>query len=352
MKAPTISDVAARAGVSKSTVSAVINNKDTVKTSTRRRVLSVVDELNYRPSPSARRRFRSASPRSLGFVIKEAQNTYYAEVLAGIRSVAWEKGYVLWVSSSEGDYEMEKKIVEQWAEQEIAGLIIAPIMSEDTDLSHIFELRRHNIPLVLLEGLKGIRASLTDVDNVVASYTAVGYLIEHGHSRIIHLAGPDYSAHSKERVEGVRRAFSESRLIFEERMIVPAGDSLEAGYRAGLQYFREVGGDRPTAVTCYNDLVAIGLMRALRELGLGVPEDVSVIGFDDLSLLEYLPVPLTTVRMPKFDMGRKAAQMLIEQIEAPHQQVSEKVFLEAELIIRASTRPLQRQGKKERGRRG
>lgn len=339
MKQATISDVAARAGVSKSTVSAVINSKDTVKSSTRRRVLAAIADLNYRPSPSARRRFRPPSTGSIGFVIKEAQNTYYGEVLAGIQSVARERGFVLWVSSSEGKYEMERLIVEQWVEREVDGLIIAPILNDETDLSHIFDLRRHNIPVVLLEGVRGIQASLTDVDNLRASYEAVRYLIEQGHSRIIHLAGPSYSLHSQERADGVRRAFSESRLVFDAGMIVRAGDSLADGYRAGLEYFRTAGEDRPTAVTCYNDLVAIGLGRALRELGLGVPEDVSVIGFDDLNLLEYLPVPLTTVRMPKFEMGRRAAEMLIDQIEAGEPLPPEKVFLEAELIVRGSTRP-------------
>ena len=339
MASPTISDVAELAGVSKSTVSAVINDKDTVKESTRQRVQRAIDELNYRPRPWARREFGSPEGKSLGLVIKEAQNPYYAEVLGGIQSAALEEGYVVSVSSSEGDYKAEKRIARQLTEHGVNGLIIAPILDDESDLSHIFELRRRNIPLVLLESVRGIQASIIDVDNVMASYEAVRHLMSQGHSRIVHFAGPKYSQHSEERASGVRHAFSKSRSVFDESFILQVGDALEDGYRVGLEYFG--GADhRPTAVTCYNDLVAIGLLRALRELEIGVPDEVSVVGFDNLALLDYLSIPLTTVSVPKFEMGYSAAQMLFQQIEAHQSLPQKKVTLDAHLIIRGTTRAL------------
>lgn len=341
MKNPTITDVATLAGVSKSTVSAVLNNKSFIRESTRRAVLRAMDELNYRPSSSARRGFRRAPGRSIAFVVKEAQNPYYAETLGGIQSVAGERGYVVLLASSEGQYESEHRIVELCTEREIDGLILTPILNDDIDLSHIFEMKRRNIPFVLLEAVRGVRASLVDVDNVRASYEAVRWLLEHGHSRIVHFAGPPYSAHSEERADGVRRAFSESHLIFSPDVLVRAGHSSEDGYRTALEYFRDRRAeDRPTAVTCYNDLCAVGVLKALRELGIGVPEDVSVIGFDDLRVLEYLSLPLTTVHVPKFDMGRIAAEMLVRQIEGRGELPPEKVSLDAPLVIRESTRSL------------
>jgi len=230
--------------------------------------------------------------------------------------------------------------VEACMEQEIDGLIITPIMNDDADLSHIFELKRHNVPFVLLEDVRGIRASLVDVDNVKASAEAVSYLIRSGHSRIVHFAGPEYSKHSEERAEGMRRAFSESHLVYDESVIVRAGDSPEDGYRTGLEYFGARRGDHPTAVTCYNDLVAVGLLRALRELGIGVPEEVSVIGFDDLRILDFFPIRLTSVHVPKYEMGRRAAEILIRQMESKQELSAEKVALEAKLMIRDSTRAL------------
>ncbi|HVH66902.1 MAG TPA: LacI family DNA-binding transcriptional regulator [Gemmatimonadales bacterium] len=340
-KNPTISDVAALAGVSKSTVSAVLNHKK-IRESTRRAVVRVIEELNYRPSPSARRGFRPASGKSVTFIVKEAANPYYAEILLGVQEVTSDQGYLTAVSSSEGSYEVERRIVEQSMERDVDGLIITPILSDDVDLAHLFELKRHGAPFVLLEEVRGIRANLVDVDNVKASCQAAKFLIDGGHSLIVHFAGPPYSEHSQERTDGVRRAFSESHLRFDEAMIVPTGASAEDGHRVGLEYFGSRRAHRPTAVTCYNDLVALGLLRALRELGIGVPEEVSVIGFDGLDLLDYFPLPLTTVRVPKYEMGKRAAEILIRQIESrtPATAEPEKVSLDAELVVRASTRQL------------
>lgn len=341
MKNPTISDVAALAGVSKSTVSAVINNRNTLKDSTRRTVIEAIEELNYRPSPAARRGFRSVASRSISLIVKEIQNPYYAEIFTGVQEVAYERGFLVSVSSSEGVFDVERRLVEHAAEQQLDGLIVAPILDDETDLSHIFEMKRTKIPFVLLEDVRGIRANLVDVDNVRASAEAVRYLIRQGHSRIMHLAGPRYSQHSEERAEGMRRAFSESHLIFDHGMVVEAGDSLEDGYRAGITYFRQVApAERPTAVTCYNDLIALGLLRALRELGIDVPGDVSIVGFDDLAILAYFPLALTTVHVPRVEMGRRAAEMLIQQIGSRSEPTIEKVRLDAPLVVRDSTRSL------------
>jgi LacI family transcriptional regulator/LacI family repressor for deo operon, udp, cdd, tsx, nupC, and nupG len=179
------------------------------------------------------------------------------------------------------------------------------------------------------------------VDNVDASRCAVEFLIHQGHKRIVHFAGPAYSMHSEERIDGVRRAFSRSSLVFPEAAIVLAGAHLEDGYRTGLEFFRDRAvADRPTAVTCYNDLVALGLIRALRELDVSVPGDVSVVGFDNLSILPYVGVPLTTVHVPKVEMGERATEMLIRRIEAKESLPAERINFEGRLVVRASTRAL------------
>lgn len=340
LRKPTISDVARQAGVSKSTVSAVLNNKAGVADATRRLVASAIEKLEYRPTPSARRSFQRTAGRLLGFIVKESGNPYYAEVLAGIEEVAGAHGYLVSVISSAGDYERERHVVEQLTEREYAGLIITPIRNDESDLSHMFELKRYGVPFVLLERVRGIQANLVDVDNVQASANATRYLIDQGHARIIHFAGPRYSEHSRERGEGLRRAFSESHLIFMDSMLVSAGDSIDDGYRAALACFRDLApGERPSAVTCYNDLVALGVLRALREMGIAVPDDVSVIGFDGLDLLEHLPLGLTTVNIPTQEMGRRAASLLIREIESDSDLPVEKITLDTKLVVRASTGP-------------
>ncbi len=339
-KRPTISDVARHAGVSKATVSAVLNDTGSVKQSTRDRVLAAMEMLNYRPSQSAGRDGVRRS-RSIGLIIKEIDNPYYAEVILGARSYASEKGYTLLVVSSEGEYEAERRAVELLRSIDVDGLIATPVLDEQADLSHFFELKRRNFPFVLLEQVRGVPASLVDVDNVDASRRAVEHLIALGHTRIAHFAGPDYSMHTLERIDGVHRAYSGSHLIFSDDNIVSAGAHLADGYRAALAYFgARQAGRRATAVTCYNDLVAIGVCRALAELGLRVPDDVSVVGYDDVPITEYLPIALTTVRMPKFEMGKLAAQMLIRHVESKTGVLPQKVFLDAELVIRGSTRAI------------
>jgi LacI family transcriptional regulator len=339
-KRATINDVAGPAGVSKATVSAVLNDTGSVRGSTRDRVLAVMELLNYRPTQLSGRS-SARKVKSLGMLIKESDNPYYAEIVLGARSQATESGYTLLVASSEGEYEAERRAVELLQFKDVDGLIATPVLDHDADLSHFFELKRRNFPFVLLEGVRGVPASLVDVDNTEAARKAVQHLIDCGHTRIAHFAGPSYSLHSQERIDGVRRAYSGSRLSFHESDIVPAGAHLVDGYRAALEYFRDRDrSDSPTGVTCYNDLVAIGVCRALSELGLDVPDDVSVVGYDDIPLTEYLATPLTTMRVPMFRMGELAAQMLIRHVESKTAVPPQKVYLEAELVVRHSTRAL------------
>jgi LacI family transcriptional regulator/LacI family repressor for deo operon, udp, cdd, tsx, nupC, and nupG len=325
--------------VSKATVSAVLNDNPAVKSDTRDRVLSAIDLLNYRPTQQAGSKTLSRY-KSIALLIKEYDNPYYDEVTAGVRSQAEEQGYMLFVMSSEGSYDAERRAVEWLRDKGIDGLIAAPVLGEDSDLSHFFELKRRNFPLVFLEQVRGVSASLVDLENVSASQKAVEHLFSLGHRRVAHFAGPAYSAHSHERVEGVHRAYSSTHLIFESQDIVNAGAHFEDGYQAGLAFFQSRAiEDRPTAVTCYNDLVAMGLCKALQDLGIRCPEDVSVVGFDDIRFSENYSVPLTTVRVPKFQMGDIAAQMLIKHIESKQTVTPQRVYLEATMVIRASTAP-------------
>ncbi len=333
----TITDVARQSGVSKATVSAVLNDTGAVKASTRERVLAAIERLNYRPTQFAGR-VGTRATKSLGILIKEIDNPYYAEVVLGARARAQEDGYTLLVVSSEGEYDAERRAVELLQSKDVDGLIAMPVFDEHADLSHFFELKRRNFPFVLLESVRGVPASLVDIDNADASRRAVEHLIGLGHTRIVHFAGPNYSMHTLERLDGVRRACSGSHLIFGDDDVIPAGAHLDGGYRAGLAYFRDrPPAERPTGVTCYNDLVAIGLCRALNELGLRVPDDVSVVGFDDIALTEFVPVPITTVRVPRFRMGELAAEMLIRHVESRAVVPPQRAYLDAPLMVRRST---------------
>lgn len=337
----TIKDVAEHAGVSNATVSNVINDKGKVSESTRRAVLDSIEKLNYRPSASAQRRLQQSSQKSIGLVVKEIHNPYFADVIVGAQEKANEKGYALMLSSSEGLRDTEGRIVDLFVEKDVNGIVINPLLDRDADLTHLFDLKRRNIPFVLLEKIRGLHASLVDVDNVKAAREMTTYLVEIGHQKIIHFAGPAYSMHSEERIEGFRRAFFDSQLVYSEDFVVTAGARLEEGYEAGMRFFQDrAPADYPTAIMCYNDLVAIGLMRACRELGIDVPGDISITGFDNIKTCEYAPVPLTTMGVPTKEMGKTAIDVLIRQIEAAEQHKPEVVNLEAEMTIRGSTAPV------------
>ena len=338
-KRPTISDVAHHTGVSKATVSAVLNDSTGVGVDTRDRVLAAIELLNYRPTQQSGVR-AATRHRSIALIIKEHDNPYYDEVTAGVRAFAETQGYMLFVVSSEGSYASEKRAVELLHEKGVDGLIAAPVMDEHADFSHFYELKRRNFPFVFLEQVRGVPASLVDLENVGASQKAVEYLFALGHRRVAHFAGPEYSLHSEERANGVRRAYSSTNLVLAPEDIIAAGAHFDDGYRCGRALFESrARSEWPTAITCYNDLVAMGLIKAIIDLGLRCPQDVSVIGFDDIRFCDTFLVPLTTVRVPKFDMGSTAAQMLIEHIESREAVAPRRVYLDAALVVRSSASP-------------
>lgn len=338
----TIRDVAERAGVSNATVSNVINDKGKVSESTRKSVLEAIEALNYRPNASAQRRLQQSGPKSIGVVIKEVHNPYFADVIVAVQEKANEEGYSIMFSSSEGKHDMEGQIIDLFVEKDVDGIIINPLLDQNADLSHLFDLKRRNIPFVLLERVHGLQANLVDVDNVQASRDITTYLINLGHENIVHFAGPEYSMHSAERAEGFRRAFFDFQLVYSEDFVIRAGALQEEGYQTGMEYFQDLSAaERPTAVMCYNDLVAIGLLRALRELDIDVPGEVSVTGFDNIETCDYAPVPLTTMGVPTAEMGRAAVEVLIRQIEAADARDPEAVRLQAKKAVRASTGPVE-----------
>jgi LacI family transcriptional regulator len=338
-KRPTISDVARQTGVSKATVSAVLNDSEAVSSDTRDRVLAAIESLNYRPTQQSGVR-AATRYRSIALIIKEYDNPYYDEVTAGVREYAEAQGYMLFVVSSEGSYSAEKRAVELLREKGVDGLIAAPVMDEHADLSHFYELKRRNFPFVFLEQVQGVPANLVDLENISASQKAVEYLFTLGHRRVAHFAGPDYSLHSEERANGVRRAYSSTHLVLAPEDIIAAGAHFEDGYRCGRALFESRSrSEWPTAITCYNDLVAMGLVKAIIDLGMKVPDDVSVIGFDDIKFCETFLVPLTTVHVPKFEMGDRAARMLIDHIESREAVTPQRHYLDATLVFRASTGP-------------
>ncbi len=339
MKRITIVDVAKKAGVSKGTVSAVINGKNTVKPETREHILKVMKELNFRPKGVARNLKNGAQDKSIGIIIKDINYPFYTAIASGVKEYANSKGYSVIITSSENNHESEKKFSHLFSTKDIKGAIIAPIVEGTAEIEHLFNLKMLNFPFVLLEDVKGIQANVVAIDNLKAIKRAVKYLMDCGHTKIVHFAGPPHSSHTHERIEGFRHAFSESTLVFHPDMIVPVGSDYEESYKRTIEYFKKKNKvDYPTAIVCFNDLQALSVMLALKELNIKVPDDISIIGNDDIFYAKIYPVPLTTIRAPQREIGRRAAEILIKNIESSTLLPVEKIVLETELIIRESTK--------------
>ncbi len=338
----TISDIAQYAGVSKATVSAVLNERPGISVQTRERVLEIIQKLNYQPSHVARS-LSNRETKSIGLLIKEIDNPYFAKIMKGVFDKCSELGYTVLLGSSELDPAQEKKSLEALLRQQVDGLILSPLQNEEIDLGYLYELKLKNYPFVTLGSVVHFQTNVVEVENKKAAVSAVSYLIHAGHKRIAYFAGPSYSANSKDRLAGFRQAFHENAIPAPEDLIFNTGSYIADGYRMGRELFA-LPGTKPSAVFCYNDLVAIGLMNALAELKIQVPADVSVIGFDDIDFCRSMQVPLTTIRVPAYKLGEKAAELLIAQIGARDESKNRKVILPAQLIERKSVAPLGRDG--------
>ncbi|HTX19012.1 MAG TPA: LacI family DNA-binding transcriptional regulator [Bacteroidota bacterium] len=341
MKRITIEDVAKRTGVSKGTVSAVINAKDTVKPATRDHILAVMKELNFRPKGVARNLKNGNQDKSIGIILKDLNYPFYTSIASGVKEYAINRGYSVIVTSSDDDHECEKKLSHLFSAKDIKGTIIAPIVAGRSEIEHLFRLKMINYPFVLLEDVSGIQANVVAIDNLKAIKKAVKYLIDSGHTRIVHFAGPLISSHTRERIEGFRDAFSESPLVFNKDMIVSIGSHYDESFARTIEYFKNKGReDYPTAIVCFNDLQALAVMTALKKLCIRIPEEISIIGNDDIYYAQNYPVPLTTIRAPQHEIGKKAAEILIRNIESPTLLPNEHVILETEFVVRESTKVL------------
>jgi len=328
-----IGDVARLANVSKATVSAVINSRPGVSPQTRENVLRIIKKINYRPNQVARSLSVRAT-KSLGLVIKEIDNPHFARVIKGVFNSSSRHGYTVILGSSEHSPEKEQLSVEALLNQRVDGLIISPLQASHSDFGYLAELIARKYPLVTLGEVKNYATSVVDINNEAAAYEAVSYLISKGHRRIAYFSGPPFSAHSKDRLRGYQQALIGHSVPVDNKLILDAGPYFENGYSRGKEIFSS--DNKPTAVFCYNDLVAIGLINAVLELGLRAPDDVAVIGFDDIDFCRFARIPLTTVHVPAYQIGEKATEILMMQINNRSSGLVEKILLDTYLVKRES----------------
>ncbi|MEU1902310.1 LacI family DNA-binding transcriptional regulator [Nocardiopsis dassonvillei] len=324
---PTIRTVAAAAGVSTATVSRVMSGVDTVNPDLARRVLEVARELSYRPSEAARGLARGAL-RNIGVLMPDLGNSYFHDIVKSMHVIAARSGFRMLIAdhTAEPGNEFETAL-------DLMGHVDGlALLSSRIDLPRLRELARQGTPVVLVNRVElGIDLPMVGVDSFTAMLEVCAELARLGHRRIVYLSGSELAWQDRERWRGVETS---SRLLGVDAVRVQSDGTMETSYDA----VDRVLGHAPTAIVCFNDLSAVGVLSRLRELGVSVPGDVSVTGFDDLELGRHIDPRLTTVSTPRDELGRVAWNMLNDGLRGRGAEENARL-LPAHPVVRDSTGP-------------
>lgn len=326
----TIKDIARRAGVTPGVVSRALNNKYGVKPSTKERIQSIAQEMGYYPNTAARSLVTRKTD-TIGIMMADISEPFYAQIIKGMEYVANQTGHTLLFSNSYESVEHNRVLQKMIYAERVDGLII--VGSNIEEKNFVFTLIEQNIPFVLIErNFTDPNINCLWVDNVQGAYLATQHLIERGHRRIAHLAGNLYNQVTLDRIEGYKQALSKAGINFSQEWIHTGNFASPNAYEAMKEILRQ----GCTAVFAASDTMAYGALRAIAEAGLTVPDDVSVVGFDDLDFSELTNPPLTTIRQPRHAMGMKSMELLTSILRGESSSGA-KVCLMPELIIRKST---------------
>ncbi len=305
----TIKDIAREANVSYATVSRAYNNKYGVRRETRERILEVAKRLNYSPNGIARGLVNKRT-KSIGLLIPDITNPYFPEVARGIEEGAKEQGYSVFLCNTNWEQDRQAQYIELLAEKRVDGLVIAPVSNfVDPAQERLF----NSIPVVYVDRPpQNTERSYVVIDNIRGGFIATRHLIEAGYRKIGFIGAVEQSMPDDGRLEGFKLAMKRYGLPIEERDIKLGHFTQEAG----TNLVREMigGGDYPRAIFAENDLLALGVIEGVRSMGLAVPADVAVVGFDDIHFASFENIQLTTVCQPKYEMGKTAVRILLEEI--------------------------------------
>jgi LacI family transcriptional regulator len=329
--AVTMQDIARSLNVSAVTVSKVLRNKGKISVATRKRVLRRAKQLNYQTNWIARS-LVTRRTFTIGLLLPDFTHPFFAEIAKAVAETVRPHGYHVIISYFEENPQLEKSEAESLLARQVDGLIVASAQSGASGFEHI---QKRKVPFVLIDRpVAGVQASFVGVDNEAIGRLATTHLIERGCHRIAHLRGPGIGIATR-RMQGYRRALTKRGLPLIPGYIVDAGYQDRTGHEAMRKLLLKK--PMPDGVFCYNDPVAIGAMRAISEAGLRVPDDIAVAGAGNVHYSDFLAVPLTTVDQGTLEIGRRAAEMLLERIASKRKLRPSKVLIEPKLVARRST---------------
>ena len=327
-----LKNVADLAGVSIATVSRVLNADEVVKYETKVKVMNAIKKLNYSPNRVAQRlRSTKKHSRIIGLLIPDIQNPFYVDVIRGIENHAYANNSVVIIGNFSQDDKKEKLYIDILKSESVDGFIVAP--SNEKDI-HIKELLKDGFPIVCIDrGLKDSEVDLVKVDNQAGVFNAIEHLISLGHKRIAHITGNRLIPTTLERIAGYEEALKKHNIKIDPEIVV----SKESDYQSGAELADHLLDldHPPSAIFTGNNLLTLGALETINRRGLKIPDEVAVVGFDDVYWANSLNPPLTAVRQPGFEIGKRSCELLIQRINAPERSVA-SIILKTELMVRKS----------------
>lgn len=331
---PSMKQIARLANVSLGTVSHVINNSATVREPLRRRVLEAVELLNYQPSQLARG-LRRDKTNIIGMIIPDITNPFFPAVVRGAEDAAFRNGYRLLLCNADNNQEKEISYIKELRTYLPAGIIIIPSNLNDVSMKD-GNLTGRSAVVCLDRVPRDWTGDAVTIDNVNGAKQAVDHLISLGHVRIATVTGPLHLTNARDRLTGFRRALKEENILIPAEYVQESSFDRMGGYTAAMKLLKMEM--HPTAIFAQNDLMAMGVLQAIRAVGLKCPEDISLFGFDGLDVMELIDPPLSSVQQPGYQLGELGVQLLVKRVNDPETECNHHV-LPTELILRASVAP-------------
>jgi LacI family transcriptional regulator len=325
----TITDIARLTGFSKSTVSVAINGKPGISEENRKKILSFIAEIGYEPNDLARSLANNQSG-SIAVIVSDITNPFFNTVVKAVEEIADQHNYTVLLGNTDFKHEREVKAVRTFLRKRVDGMIVTPLQVT-VDIAHLSEIEQQGVPLAVLGQVNGLNAYSIEQNDLNGAYQAMAYLISKGHRKIAHLCGPSNSYSTHARLQAYKEILLKNEITINPAYIIEGGIGQQDGYSAGKRLV--LMEDRPTALFCYNDLMAIGVAKAFNEAGLRIPDDLSLVGFDNI---DFTPFPLTTVKIPIYEMGRQAAEYIIRRILKSEPLTPSLKIVQTELIERNS----------------
>ena len=331
----TIYDIAQRAEVSPSTVSRALQDHPRIGVKTRARIQALAEEMGYIPSAIARGLTTNRS-RVLGVIAHRIEDPFLIEVLRGIEDTLHASGYSLFLAASHHDPEREREVMHAMSERRVDGIIIS---SSHVNLKRLHQLDKYGVPSVLINNQAMWKPDTHSVchDEIYAMNQLLQHVMDLGHQQIAYLGNSRGGRTNAERLQGYKEALNQAELKPNKAYISNGQNGMPQGGAQGMRNLLELK-ERPTALVCYNDMMAIGAIQTIHQAGLRVPEDISVTGFDNIDLAAYTTPPLTTFHQPRYELGQQAATMMLNALNEERTSVQPQVsILRGELIVRQST---------------